>query len=246
MIGPRMLVRSSLPPLFLLSLVAPSCDVYDDFYMYHNLVPNPGCVISPSGDLYRARGTLDVFAGEGYVLFPLMVNDLPVRKPGSDLSSRIEPNFLQLHRYEVTLRPPPSLSFMEELVTTNFNTSGGLNPGGDMRASYTPVLSDELATKLRDENLVGEEPIEFIAEVTAFAEDGIKREISAQPFIYPINVCLGCLTLDLGFCSSTPTDAASRFGNTCGLPQDEGVGCCRNDDGSRFCFQKPAEEDSLF
>src|SRR5688572_15167471 len=64
------------------------------FYVVQNQVAGPGCTIpGTQGTLYLGQGTLDVRAsagtGAGYLLFPLLKNDLPAEAGGGAEPNRI-------------------------------------------------------------------------------------------------------------------------------------------------------------
>ena len=72
------------------------------FYVVQNQVPGAGCTIpGTEGALYLGQGTLDVRAsvGSGYLLFPLLKNDLPAEGSGGT-----EPNRIALDGFDVDVK----------------------------------------------------------------------------------------------------------------------------------------------
>ena len=86
-----------------LLLFQAGCNDDTSFYIFQNQVPETGCVVTTDDAIYRSQGVLDVSLGAGYVLFPLLRNDLPTKKPAGDLSERPEPNQLHLREFRVQL-----------------------------------------------------------------------------------------------------------------------------------------------
>lgn len=203
-----------------LLLFQAGCDEDKSFYIYQNQVPETGCVVTADDAIYRSQGVLDVSLGAGYVLFPLLRNDLPSKKPAEDLSDRPEPNQLHMREFRVKLdlgstpnsTSPGELSFSRP-------TSGVLLPG-DKRASAVEIIPDDVVTKLKVAS--GARPM-VIAEVTAVAESGEGDVYESLPFYYPVSLCNGCLVVTLGTC---PTSTTASDSNVCGLPQDGPLVCC--------------------
>jgi len=203
-----------------LLLFQAACDEDKSFYIYQNQVPESGCVVTTDDTIYRSQGVLDVSLGAGYVLFPLLRNDLPTKKPAEDISDRPEPNQLHMREFRVKLDlgstphsvPPGELTFSRP-------TSGVLLPG-DKRASAVEIIPDDVVKKLKVAS--GARPM-VIAEIKAVAESGEGDVYESLPFYYPVSLCNGCLVVTLGAC---PTSAAADDSNVCGLPQDGPLVCC--------------------
>lgn len=197
-----------------------ACDEDKSFYIFQNQVPESGCVVTTDDAIYRSQGVLDVSLGAGYVLFPLLRNDLPSKKLASDQSDKPEPNQLHLRefRVELDLGSTANTVLPDELKFSR-PTSGVLLPGGK-RASAVELIPDDVVKKLKVAS--GARPM-VIAEVKAVAESGEGDVIESLPFYYPVSLCNGCLVVTLSTC---PTSATAETSNVCGLPQDGPLVCC--------------------
>ena len=203
-----------------LLLFQAACDEDKSFYIYQNQVPESGCVVTADDTaFYRAQGVLDVSLGEGYVLFPLLRNDLPSKKPAEDLSDRPEPNQLHMREFRVNLDLGGVSTVAAEDRRFSRPTSGVILPGGK-RASAVEIIPADVVNKRKIAS--GSRPM-VIAEVTAVAESGEGDVYESLPFYYPVSLCHGCLVVTLGTC---PTSATADDSNVCGLPQDGPLVCC--------------------
>jgi hypothetical protein len=202
-----------------------ACSEDRAFYIVQNQVPQKGCVI-PADDtssVYRAEGVLDVSLGSGYRLYPLLRNDLPVKKPQSSMSSAAEPNLLRLLQFDVVLDLGGSgLSIPPELTAFSRPTSGILFPGGDRKSSSVEIFPDALVSQIKLP--AGATPT-VLARVTAVAESGDGDRVESLPFDYPVTLCNGCLVSVLKTCP-TAEELTTLDSNVCGRPQDGPLVCC--------------------
>lgn len=221
------------------------CDLNEYFFVYQNQVPEAGCMITTDKEIYRQSGVLDLRAGRGYYLFPLLENELPPRKDASDLTSRTDPNMITMRHFTVDLEFEGSDQLGENLTHYEQTTSGVLLPG-DLRAAWVKVISDELAQTLRDQP--ADDGLQVTATVRGVGTLGRAGEedlIETQPFVYSIELCSGCLVPPLMPCSTASVSLdqlAAVYGNTCGMPQDEAVFCCTVDGSEEaVCLRRPSE-----
>jgi hypothetical protein len=214
--------------MILCLIAVTGCDEDSAFYIYQNQVPKAGCIVTVDTEIYRAQGLLDVSLGVGYVLYPLIRNDLPVKKATGSKSERPEPNLLHLKEFRVQLDLGQVTSrYANDLLRFSRPTSGTLLPGGK-RASSVEVIPSDLVKQI--EVPEGARPM-IMAEVKAVAEDGDGDVLESIPFFYPISLCDGCLVVMLDACSSS-TNIKS---NVCGLPQDGPLVCCNDPDSGLLC-----------
>ncbi|MFH1132461.1 MAG: hypothetical protein V1754_14085 [Pseudomonadota bacterium] len=202
--------------------VMSGCDEDPNFYVYQNQVPGDQCVVAADENVYRPEGVLDVSKEVGYVMFPLLRNDLPPIYTSGDEGRLPEPNMLQMQKFEVKLDLSDlSGSFSSSLRSFNQITTGVLNPG-DKRASWVKIIPDELAKKI---NIKTTERPQIVATVVAVAESGMGEIVRSLPFMYPITLCNGCLVKNLSTCDpeELPVGLVSQV---CGLPQDNTLYCC--------------------
>jgi hypothetical protein len=213
--------------LVLSTLALWACDDDIAFYIFQNQVPGDDCFITADDTIHRPEGTLDISLGRGYVLFPLVRNDMPPRKLEGDVSDRADPHTLHLREYEVALDLVGVQPIDAALLQFTEPTSGMLLPGGK-RASKVAVIPDEVARQIK---LTPGVAAMALAEVKAVADSDEGRVVS-QPFFYTINLCSGCLVATLSQCSDAIAGVQS---NVCGLPQDEPLICCNHDELGLIC-----------
>lgn len=196
-------------------------------YIDFNLVPDQECVYDPTGDvsLYYGVGYYDIaesggpdgederFCARPYTL-SLRVNS-GLRSNVDQELGRAEPNVLQVNRVEVTLMTLQQevLSFPDAEVTLP-------NP---FRVTTTftldPTDSDEPSRGVARVDVV---PAQYASQLSQFVGDQILVEVQMfgttlgdvdvefQPYLYPIRICDGCMSLclenDLTKNSLTPED----------------------------------------
>jgi hypothetical protein len=223
-------------------LVGCSSDGSERFFIVQNQVPQDGCVIS--GDhtaLYRGRGILDValvFDGAlvGYELFPLLQSDLPVMGQ----TSGTEPNRMALREFRVRLETAPGAPaavvdlFASAALQPNLAYSepwsGTLEPGGGTVSAAVTVVPAEVARQIRATGVLTTiSDVGLTARVRAVG-DSLTDSFESREFVYPIDVCNGCLISNISACPSAPVNK----GNACIVSQDEPVDCC-SDGASLVC-----------
>jgi hypothetical protein len=109
----------------------------------------------------------------------------------------------------------------------NARYAASLFPGGSLGVGFT-ILDPAQVAILRP--IVASGDVEIIARVVAYGDVEGGR-VESKPFDYPITVCVGCLGLNLGPCSSFPTDfeADADPGALCFPGQDGRAQCCQQD-----------------
>jgi hypothetical protein len=205
-----------------------------NFYVIQNQVAGPGCTIPASeGGLYLGQGTLDVRAsgGTGYLLFPLLKNDLPAEGMGG-----VEPNRIALEGFDIDVKlvaGPAAVSDLFGALAADPATaplmryrepwSGSVEPGGGTTAASTVAFPSEAARLLRDGNVLGDgDSARFEIEVRATGRT-LSGGVKSDPFRYPLRICDGCLINSMTAC---PATAPVLQGGTCNPGQDEPVDCC--------------------
>jgi len=207
-----------------------------NFYVLQNQVAGPGCTIPASaGGLYVGQGTLDVRAsagsGTGYLLFPLLKNDLPGEGMGG-----VEPNRIALDGFDIDLRmmdgPPEAMEYFATLAADPVTAallryrepwSGSVDPGGGTTAAITVAFPAEAARLLRASNTLGDgggARVEVQVRATGRTLSGSLR---SDPFKYPVRICDGCLINSISAC---PARAPVLQGGVCNPGQDAPVDCC--------------------
>lgn len=206
-----------------------------NFYVVQNQVAGPGCTIpGTEGALYQGQGTLDVRAsasvGSGYLLFPLLKNDLPAEGTGG-----VEPNRIALDGFDVDLKvvdgPAEALDLLGALAGDSTTAalmryretwSGSVAPGGGTTGAVATVLPAEVARLLLEANALanGTASVEVRVRATGRTLSG---SLKSDAFTYPLHVCDGCLINSISAC---PGKAPVLQGGACNPGQDALVDCC--------------------
>ena len=201
-------------------------DAGGSMIIVQNQVPGPDCVISATqSTTFRDNGRIDINAGGGYLFTPL------VQSLVQDSSDQSLPRVIAMRGadVEISFTSGPFTADEEaglrEDRLTRFSTafSGSLFPRALTSFSFVVVpigLMDRLAVAMGPGATA-----QLAVEVSVFGDlDG--SDVESVPFIYPIEVCNGCLTIDNGDCAGLGEDFVPRDGNPCNPAQDEAADCC--------------------
>jgi hypothetical protein len=196
-----------------------------------NQVPQTGCEIpGQDTDIYRPSGLLDVRGDQGYILFPLMRNDM---LPSAGLDGQPERNRVYLRRFEIELEVEDAVGSDVPGQLTNFSVpiSAEMVPG-QLRSSLVKVIPDLLVPFL----VVPEGFRPTVTATVKVVADHHGNEIESPEFVYPIEICDGCLVTVLDACPGTVQDEINFVSNECGIPQDTGVACCNDPSRGFICL----------
>jgi len=205
---------SALLLLALLSLVACAPEGPSGFVTF-NVKPDANCVYTPEagGNLFFPTGLYDISPGGAgdltdncsspYVVH-LLVNSF--LRPNSDTDlGRAEPNILQLHTAEVKL-----MSIRHQTIEFNRNandvlpnpfsvtTNNSLFPAAGSTPS-TGIAAVEIIPRDYAPQLDGFVGGQILAEIQIFGTTTGDVDVEFKPFVYPVEICDGCLTLCLRF-----------------------------------------------
>jgi hypothetical protein len=205
-----------------------------NFYVVQNQVAGPGCTIPGSqGGLYLGQGRLDVraSAGAGYVLFPLLKNDLP-----AEGTNGVEPNRIALEGFDVDIKlvdgPAAAYDFFGALSAEPSTAplmryrepwSGSVEPGGGTTAAWTIAFPSAVAQLLRDGQVLGSDGTARVEIQVRATGRTLSGGLKSDPFTYPLSICDGCLINSLTAC---PAKAPVLQGGICNPGQDAPVDCC--------------------
>ncbi len=220
--------------LVLLGLLALGCEGRV-LHIRQNQVPSKGCKLVTAATVHNPRGILDVSIAQGYMLYPLLentmegsmrelyeVNDRHLAVMGFEVSLDLQ-GFESLPNVDIDAQ---QLKFWEPI-------SGSIPPGGRM-VSKVKVVSGWMAMQMRHVlyKTKGPDWPVIYAKVVAVARTQDESEVESGEFVFPIEVCHGCL-VDLRYWCPAPYPIQY---NTCGLPQDEPVTCCAKSKGY-YCYK---------
>jgi len=224
-----------------LAVLFGGCDEGDSggrFFIVQNQVPSGSCVVSTTRSIYRGEGALDVdlvgASGFAYQLFPLIQNDFPSTGGGG----QPEPNRLFVRAFRVRVEagagaPAKVVELMDRiaggegtraLLEYQQPWAATIDPGGGLLAAGVGVVPTELARQIAGLRVLGDgQTVPINVRVRAV---GVRREgeVESQEFVYPIEVCQGCLIANLRPCPYAPTN----IGNPCNVAQDTAVDCCQD------------------
>jgi hypothetical protein len=207
--------------------------VQGQFIVLQNQVPQTGCSVpaEPSSQ-YRPDGVLDVSivnnkATAGYLVFPLLENDLPGSPKG-----QVDGNRIALSNWVVSVgvnpnyTPPGIVSaFNQDASLTSYTlpTSGSVASGGGHTASVVDVFPPELVGEVSNAMANGGGSFTAYATIHAIGNT-INGSIQSDDFVFPISVCSGCLIGNQSMCPFRSPPA--NLGNPCNPAQDDIVDCC--------------------
>ena len=209
-------------------------DAGESLVILQNQVPGDDCVV-PSGTTatFRGRGRIDVLAGQGYIFTPvvqsLVVKDTTGQSPrivavrGADVDLAFPDDFFSADE-EADLR---------DSRLTRFSTafSGSIVAAGATSFAFITIPRGLLA-RLGDVLGDGDE-VEVTTKVSVFGDlDG--DDVESDPFVYPVDVCDGCMKIDNGDCDALGDSFDPSPGGKCNLLQDDPVDCCTTD-GAEVC-----------
>jgi hypothetical protein len=234
---PSMSKRVGLAAALAGLLGACSNDSGGRFFIVQNQVPQAGCVINTNRTIYEGDGLLDVSlvgdAAFAYLLFPLIQNDFPA----TGGNGAPEPNRLFVRAFRVRVEAGDGAPANAVQVLQNIDSSeqthsllefqepwaATIEPGGGLLAAGVGAIPGEVARRLLTSRVLdGNTQVPLIIRLRAVGKrrDG---ELESDEFVYPIKVCDGCLSHNIGTCPRAPVN----LGNPCNAAQDFDVDCCQ-------------------
>jgi hypothetical protein len=211
-------------------------------FVSFNIPPDGTCKVSPTPDVFISTGLYDVgdpaattnFCRHSYFVHLLVNSNL---KPNArDSTGRAEPNVLQIMEADVRLmdKDKNTLNFKTKDGSADpqrpnpfrVQTANSLFPSSG-RDPSTGIASIEAIPQAYREKLTGYDGDKILAEIQIFGTTTGDVTIDFRPFVYPITICRGCLSIcrgDLG-----TLDSSTVYGDQC--PDNSAQ------DG-RFCIDK--------
>jgi hypothetical protein len=231
---------SSLAVVSLVSALVACAPEGSSAYVSFNVPPDESCLVQPSSDIFIASGLWDIgrtnaandFCKRPYFLH-LIVNS-SLKANARDSTGRAEPNVLQITEADVRLLD-------EEKNTIHFKVKKGdtaddparPNPFRVQTANSLPpssgrdpskgVVSIEAIPKAYADKLTDFVSHKVLVEVQIFGTTTGDVDIDFKPFVFPVSICRGCLSI----CQTTVTATGADL---------IGTGC--NDNGAqdgRYC-----------
>jgi hypothetical protein len=205
----------------------------ESMIILQNQVPGAECVVPSTRGTFLGHGRIDVQAAEGYIFTPL-VTSLVI----PDMTKQ-SPRIVAVRGADVDLTFPGDFFSSDEEADlrdsrlTRFSTafSGSIDPGGDTSFAFI-IIPRGLLSRL-DEVLGDGDEVEVTAKVSVFGDlDG--EDVGSVPFVYPVDVCDGCMKIDNGPCDGLGDSFDPSTGGECNLLQDTQVDCCTTG-GAEVC-----------
>jgi hypothetical protein len=205
-----------------------------------NVAPAADCVVDSASTTFLDDGTIESGASVGYVFTPSARNDL--QTIGDELTG---PKTIYVTHARVLLNfydPDFQGSFDDSLVNFSVATSGALEPNGGTAAFSFEIVPPELLAmvgeRLGTPSTTNPRPRTVIdAKVQLIgSRGGGGGEEESNEYHYPVEVCVGCLAVDVGACADLPSSFTPRTGGACNVAQDGLLDCC---DGFATCPAAP-------
>ena len=165
------------------------------------------CVADPNADLLLPRGLLDVSFGTGY-LAPLVVSNNMAPRAADDSPNGIDDSEIRLLEAEVELTIPQAPEIADALTASDPTLTNFIVPlqsyslaGGQDNGLLIPVISSAAAQSMAGAVQAGvggaTAYMQALATITIHGERAVKggkyNEIQAREFVFPIDLCYGCL-----------------------------------------------------
>lgn len=218
-----------------------------EIFIVNNQVLADDCELGTGGSQqFRARGTLDLLIGDSYSIFPLVRNDLVPSESagfggggGGGLSGTDwEANTVTLRRAVVEINVPEALNLLipREIEV---ELSGSMQPGDEASVELRAIpraLGQLLASSTFLRQSSNGTTISLRVKVFGVTSSG--REVDSNEFIYPIELCFGCL-LEVPPAAIDPTfptpncrittfegeDTTTDTNTICRVGQDDNIDC---------------------
>ena len=198
------------------------------------------CEPTGVGTAFRARGHLDAFVataiGRGYQLTPVVRN----ATSGETGSGRQTTAYVTSANVRITFSDPDLFTAAElqalqddALLEYNYPIAGSIAAGGSA-GFIIDVLPAALAAKIAEKLPADDRNAStlVLSSVSVLGDIGTSG-FESQAFRYPIEVCNGCRSENVGACNAVmPTaDVTTDTPNACSPGQDGVTFCCDGRDG---------------
>jgi len=217
-----------------------------EIYILQNASTDDDCEPSTAADVFVSRGTLDLFVTNQYVMFPLARNSMV---PSEDVSfgaaggaaggglegNEWEANTVTLRRARVEFDAPAALGVP---LPSDFEIpiSGSINPA-DEAAVGLQVVTPSIGNALAASPLLqaSSSSVTMLVRIKFFGVTGAGREVDSNEFVFPIELCFGCLldvppeAIDPAFptpnCRVFDEFDSNTVTDQCFIGQDQPVDC---------------------
>lgn len=246
------LLRTSLVISFVVALVGCADSGGQTLVVLNNAVPDDGCVVAPSeGGAFIPSGRIDALgvtergSNLGYLITPTIKNLADSRE---DTLTTERTVILQGAKIDLVIgteaNPVLSESELAALTAANLTKftapfAGAIEPDGGLVGIAFELVPRAVIAAIGPK-LAANDTALITASFAVFGETISGSGVEADPFVYSISVCNGCLFSDLGSCVGIP-DQTYPGGGACNLFQDVPATCC----SSGPVLVCPAEAETL-
>ncbi|HUH05778.1 MAG TPA: hypothetical protein VML75_27495 [Kofleriaceae bacterium] len=224
-----------------LSMMLPGAgctDADQPVIILQNQVPDDGCIVPVgAGSDFRPRGIIDTQSGAGYLFTPLAQNN------AAALDGNPTARLAIIEGAEVALTLQDSAVSVAE-GDTNFTKrfSGSIQPNGGLTSFAFTIIDKRVLDAIAGVIETPDQRFEVLAEVRLFGTMG-GGDLESIPFTYAVDVCTGCMRVNVGPCADLADDFVPLTGGKCNPLQDVFTQCCTELDESLTCpAAKPSPE----
>lgn len=207
-------------------------DAGETLRILRNQEPTGLCVVADDeSSAFLSSGLIDTTADTGYIFTPLVEN----RAVGDVETDR------RVFIDGAVVRLKFATDFFDAATLTRLETEGlsyFTQPfSGSIVSNGLGAFKFEIIPRVVLEEMQGNLPAGEFTRITAEIEmrgtiDG--KDVTSPAFIYPIEVCNGCLVQDLGLCAELTTEEI-QIGGACQERQDGYIDCCTDLEGEEQC-----------
>ncbi|HUQ01774.1 MAG TPA: hypothetical protein VM261_04725 [Kofleriaceae bacterium] len=194
-----------------------------------NVAVGDTCVVDGAATTFLDNGLIDTASIVGYIFTPAVVNDLVTvgDEPTGPKTIYVTHARVDIDFYDSNFA---DLSVDPGLLRFRVPTSGSVEPNGGRSGFSFEVVPPELLAAIGDQLPVPtqEAPLSrttLDVSVTMVGTHG-SGEVVSNTFRYPVEVCKGCVAIDVGPCTGVPAGFEPALGGACGVLQDGTLECC--------------------
>ncbi len=194
------------------------------------VAPEDGCTFSTDSEVFLPSGHIDAAADRGYLIAPLVRNDLT-----TITGEAVTPKTIFLTGAQIVVKFYDADLFSADeqaMMTTDGLTrylapfSGSIAPnGGKVVFPFEAVPTDLLAKV--GAKLTAQSRFSTLLDVQIrIVGDRGGSEVESNLFRFPIEVCSNCERFVIGDCTTVNPNTVVRTGGVCAPSQDGQVDCC--------------------
>jgi hypothetical protein len=220
-----------------LSMILPGAgctDADQPIIILQNQVPDEGCIIPVgTGSGFRPRGIIDTQSAAGYLFTPLVQNN------AVSISGNPNARLATIQGAEVGLTlQDPSVTVAEGDLSFTKRFSGTIQPDGGLTSFSFTIIDKRVLDAIAGVIESPDQRFEVLAEIKVFGTMA-GGDLESVPFTYPVDVCEGCMRVDVGPCADLADDFVALEGGVCNPLQDVFTECCTALDESLTCPAVP-------